>query len=532
MTKLTSLTLATAFFTVSSVLAQAPYEITEDLFNDSNAIVADLGDNGFKFEALTTGINSKYADYGAGLFMDKFISFSARKIGALAKKDPATNEPFTKLYCSDILENYDLARPLLFSSLLNKNENLGSVSFSQDGNTLFFTKNAEGSTQTFQLYKTVMDPNTAGRWMDITPVPFNMEGYSIENPHLSKDGTKLFFSSNMPSSKGGFDIYQVDVKEDGTYGEVTPVAGAVNTEMDEKFPHLSVDQKFLFFSSKGHENAGGFDVFKSRRTQQGYVTIINLGNTINTEQDEIAFVPATELIGYITSNREGGDGNFDIYRITEYVISQEVKGTARDFETGTPLEGVEVSLIDTDGTEVGKAVSDEKGVYSFPISSFEYYTVVSSKEGYLKGSTIFNTDNKTKLYETDVTLKTKPAPIIETAEKSYIQIDNIFFDYNSAAIKSVSTINLNKVVQTMNANPEIKVTLDAHSDFRGNDNYNLELSEQRAAAAMEYLIGKGISRDRLLSKGYGESKPLVNCSPCTEEQHETNRRIEFNIIKD
>ena len=211
--------------------------------------------------------------------------------------------------------------------------------------------------------------------------------------------------------------------------------GAINTENDEKFPHLSVDEKFLFFSSKGHENMGGFDVFKSRRTKKGYVTILNLGNTINTEEDEIAFVPATDRIGYITSNRKGGIGNFDIYRITEYVFEQKVSGRAIDFETGIPLANVEVQLIDTDGTQVGEMITDEKGVFSFPISSFEFYTLVSAKEGFFKGSTIFNTDNKTKEYMADVSLKAEPAPIVITKEKSFIQIENILFDYNSAQIK-------------------------------------------------------------------------------------------------
>lgn len=515
----------TAIFLFTAVsFGQAPFTITE--FSKDN-----VGDNGFKFEALTTGINSKYADYGTGLFKNKFISFSARKIGAISKKDPATNAPFTKLYCSDILEDFDLTRPLLFSSLLNKNENLGSVSFSQDGNTMFFTKNMEGNTTRFQLYRAEMNPERLGEWFKITPMSINSKEYSVENPHLNKAGDVLYFASNMPGSKGGFDIYMAPVKEDGTIGDAVAVAGDINTTSDDKFPHLSVDEKFLFFSSKGHANIGGFDVFKSRRTKKGYVTILNLGNTINTELDEIAFVPATERIGYITSDREGGNGSYDIYRITEYVISQKVSGKAIDFETKTPLANASVQLIDTDGTQVGEMLTNEKGEFSFPISSFEYYTVVSGKEGFLKGSTIFNTDNRTKEYEADVTLKIEPAPIVVTEEKTFIQIENILFDYDSANIKEVSKINLNKVVQTMRSNPEIKVALGAHTDFRGNDNYNLKLSDRRAASAMNYLISKGITKERLTWKGYGEQQPIVDCDPCSDVQHEMNRRIEFIIME-
>ncbi|MDC8005974.1 OmpA family protein [Aureisphaera galaxeae] len=489
-----------------------------------------IGDNGFKFETLTTGINSKYADYGSGLFMDKFISFSARKIGALSRKDPATNEPYTKLYCSDILENYDLTRPLLFSSILNKNENLGTVSFNQEGNVMYFTKNKDGDTQHFEMYRAELNPEKQGEWINITPLPFNSDWYSVENPHLSKDGKTLYFASNMPNSKGGFDIFKVDVKSANEYSEVTPIEGLINTEKDEKFPHLSYDQKFMFFSSKGHDNIGGYDVFKSRRTKKGYVTILNLGNTINTEKDEIAFVPATERIGYITSNKDGGYGNHDIYRITEYVLKQTVSGKALDFETGIPLANAEVKLIDTDGTEVANMITNEKGEFNFPISSFEYYTIVSGKEGFYKGSTIFNTDNRTPQYEADVTLKAIPAPIVVEEEKTYIKIDNILFDYDSARIKEISKITLNKVVATLKENPEVSVALGAHTDFRGNDAYNMHLSDRRAASAVKYLLSKGISKDRLTWKGYGESEPVIDCRPCTEAQHETNRRIEFIIV--
>jgi len=518
------LSLATFCFIFTFSHAQASYEVSE-------FIKDNVGDNGFKFEALTTGINSSYADVGSGLFKNKFISFSARKIGAFGRKDPATNAPFTKLYCSDILAGYDLTRPLLFSSLLNKNENLGSVSFSQNGEIMYFTKNMEGNTKRFQLYRAELNPKRLGEWHNITPMDVNSMEYSVENPHLNKAGDMLYFSSNMPGSKGGFDIYRASVNEDGSLGERMAIAGTINTELDEKFPHLSIDEKFLFFSSKGHANIGGFDVFKSRRTKQGFVTILNLGNTINTELDEIAFVPATERIGYITSDREGGEGSYDIYRITEYVIAQRVSGKAIDYETNIPLANASIQLIDTDGTKVGEMLTNERGEFSFPISSFEYYTVVSNKEGFLTGATIFNTDNRTKEYEADVTLKIEPAPIVVTAEKTFIKIDNILFDYDSANIKELSKFNLNKVVQTMRSQPEIKVALRAHTDFRGNDNYNLQLSDRRAASAMNYLISKGISKERLTWKGYGEQEPVVDCDPCNDLQHELNRRIEFIIME-
>ena len=489
-----------------------------------------IGANGFKFETLHTGINSEYSDYGSGLFRGKFISLSARKVGAIAKKDPLTNEPFTRLYCSDITVDWDLTRPLRFSYLLNKNENLGTATFSEDGNTIYFTKNRKGHTANFHMFKAKMDPERPGKWTNITAMPFNSESYSVENPHLSQDGRILYFASDMPGSVGGFDIYQITVAEDGSFGKVSSVAGKINTAADEKFPHTSMDGKFLFFSSEGHDNIGGFDVFKSRRTKTGYNTIVNLGNTINTESNEIAFIPATDKIGYISTDREGGKGEYDIYRITEYAISQNVQGKAVNFETGIPLTDALVRLVDTDGTVVATALTNTSGEYHFPVTPFEYYTVVANKEGFYSGSVIFNTDNKTPLYNADISLNVVPAEIVVTEEKSYIKIDNIQFDYDSAAIKEISTITLNMVIKTMRENTNMKVSLRAHTDTQGSSAYNLKLSNRRAASVMKYLIDKGIHPERLVSKGYGELEPLVPCTKCTDEEHEINRRIEFVIL--
>ena len=380
-----------------------------------------------------------------------------------------------------------------------------------------------------------MDPDEEGRWMNIAPVSFNDANYSFENPHLSRDGKLLYFAADFPDSKGGFDIYQVRLMEDGTFGNVEPIPGDVNTAADEKFPYTSVDGKFLFFSSTGHNSLGGYDVFKSRRSSdpsEGYKLIINLGNSINGAHDEIAFIPATDRIAYITSDREGGQGRYDIYKVREFTIDQKVRGQAVDFETSIPLANVEVQLIDTDGMEVAKVTSDKYGNYEMPISSLEYYTIIASKDGFQKGITIFNTDNTTPEYEVDVSLRAKPAEIVETEEKSYIKIDNIQFDYDSARIKQVSTITLNKVVRTLKENPEIKVALNAHTDKQGSDRYNLGLSQRRANSAVDYIISRGISQDRIIAKGYGESQPLIDCDTCTEEEHEQNRRIEFIVLEE
>lgn len=500
----------------------------EDIQNTDSA---SIGNNGFKFEAFQTGINSKFADYGIGFYREKFLSFSARKIGAIAKRDPITKQPYTKLYCSEISYEYDLNRPNLFSHILNKNDNLGTLSFSKDGMKLFFTKSKDGDSQTFQMYSAEMNPARDGEFINMKPVSFNNANYSFENPHLSRDGKTLFFASNMPEAIGGFDIFKVAVREDGSFGPIERVEGSVNTVLDEKFPQTSLDGKYLYYSSKGHQTVGGFDVFRSRKAKFGYVATRNLGNTINTPQDEIAYIPATETVGYVSSNRAGGKGSYDIYKLTEFVIDQSVSGLVKDLETGIPLEKATVVLVDSEGVEIATVQTDASGAYTFPIDSFLDYTLLAYKDGFERGATSFSTNtNLTEVFDTTVTLKAEAAEIVETEEKSYIKINNIQFDFNSAAIKPISTITLNTVFETLQNNPEIKVAINAHTDQKGSATYNLRLSDKRAASALAYLTSKGVSADRLISKGYGETQPLLDCKKCSNKQNEANRRIEFVII--
>jgi len=491
------------------------------------------GDNGFRFETVTTGVNTKYSDYGIGFFREKFITFSARKIGAFAKIDPATDEPYTKLYCSDVTYLWDLKRPQLFSHVLNQSENLGTIAFSKDGNKIFYTQSQEGDTNQFDLYTGRMNPNIEGQWIDLKPFPYNDPSYSIENPYLSKDNKTLYFTSDMPEAIGGFDIFQVTVNDDGSFTKPERIEGSVNTARDEKFPQLSPDQELLYFSSNAHDTNGGYDVFRSRKTPYGYVTILNLGKTINSKQDEISYIPVNDSIGYLTSNRTGTEGSYDIFKVTETRFNQFVKGRTLDEETRLPLGGTDVVLLDTYGTEIARTKTGADGTYNFPVDSFLEYTLIAYKDGFERNFTSFDTNSQlVETFETEILMRAEAAEIVVTEEKSYIKIDKIFFDLNKASIREESTITLNTVVRTLKENPEIKVAINAHTDKQGQASYNLSLSDRRAASALRYIVSKGVDSSRVISKGYGETELLVDCDQCTKEQHQLNRRVEFVILTD
>jgi len=527
-----------AFIPATFIYAQNSGPRSEDLnlstgteIKYSPALTGDFDNNGFRYESFNTATNTKYSDFAIGIFREKFITYSANKIGGLSKIDPITNEPYTNLYCSSITTQGDLNRPLLFSGNLNSSDNMGSATFSHDELTIFYTTSTKENSKMFKLYRADMDPEKLGKWIDNVALPFNGEEYSIENPHLSEDGYTLYFSSNMPGSIGGYDIFQVAVNSDGSYGNVIPVKGMVNTKADEKFPHLSIDEKYLYFSSNGHQNIGGFDIFRSRKYKGGYSFVLNLGNTINTKDNEIAYVPASNHSGYYSSNKTGGTGSYDIYAYKEEIVSQKVNGTVRDSETYIPLENILVSLIDADGNQESVQITDAEGQYSFPVEGYENYRIIAARNGFELNTTTFNTNTKlVPVFNTQILLIASAAPIVKNDKGTYLEIENIRFNYNSSRIEPFSMPVLNGIVRTLNENPKLKINIKAHTDSQGIAKYNQDLSESRARTAKNYLVLKGIAKDRMKAIGFGKSQPLVECDPCTEEQHETNRRIEFSVI--
>ena len=529
------LIILTSLFICFSVFAQDSNsdftaEHTENKFyNYKNTV----GTNGYEFTTLDTGINTRFSEFGSGFFKDKFIMVSSKKLGGFAKVDKTTGEGYKNLFCLDINKDGSLKSPLLFSRIINTfDNNEDQITFSPDENTMYFTRSASGTSSIYKLYKVTLEKDSHGNWIDEELLNINVDGYSIENPFVSPNGEKLYFASNIPNGNGGYDIYVSNIKEDGTLDSPVNLGEEVNTEYDDKYPSLSKDGNYLYFSSKGHANIGGFDVFKSKITKYGYRAPRNLGNTINTKYDEVAFFMASKSKGYLTSDKAFGKGKYDIYRFSVKEVSQNIRGVVTDAETKTPLPNTEIILIDEDGEEVSRVTSNKDAIYNLEVSPFESYTIKTNKDGFENQTLEFVSnlgDNYT--YDKDLELTPKEAVIIKVEEKLMITVENIYFDYNKWTIKEESLLALNKILKVLNANPEMKIEINAHTDNRGNDNYNLKLSQKRAASAMVYLIEKGIDAKRLLSKGYGETKPLVDCKTlCTEDNYKANRRIEFIIL--
>ncbi|GAA4799904.1 OmpA family protein [Litoribaculum gwangyangense] len=490
--------------------------------------------NGFDFELLDAGVNSEFSEIGSGFFRNKLIMVSSKKIGGFAKIDRNTGEAFKELFCLDIDRNGALSSPMLFSRILNTNDSEDQLTFSPDQKTVYYTRSKAENSLEFKLYKGILEENSHGNWINNELLSINKDHVSIETPYVNHAGDKLYFSANFPDAIGGFDLYVSDIYADGSLGTPVNLGSSVNTSSDDKYPSLSMDDKYLYFSSKGHENLGGYDLFVSKISKNGYKTPRNLGNTINTSYDEIAYFLAAKDKGYVSSNRPNGKGRYDIYTAVNDEVIQTLEGKILDLETKIKLPNTVVILKDEDGEELAKITTGEDATYKFNVVPFENYILSTHKDGFKDASVDFLANRGVKTtYNKNLELLTTEPVIAKVEDEMRIVLENIYFDFNKYSVKEESTISLNKVVKVLKDNPEMTLAINAHTDNKGKDSYNLNLSNKRAASAVKYLIKNGISKDRLQSKGYGESKPLIDCkNNCSEEDLQANRRVEFVILEE
>ncbi len=491
-----------------------------------------IGTNGFEFQLSDAGVNSKYSEFGSGFFKDKLVLVSSKKIGGLAKIDLNTKEGFKELFCLNVSATGTLSSPQLFSKVLNTKDSEDQLTFSPDEKKVYYTRSNRENSLEYKLYKADLDIENQGEWVNNELLDINKENVSIETPFLNPAGDKLYFSANMPDSYGGFDLYVSTVNPDGTLGTPKNLGNTINTSEDEKYPSFSKDGKYLYFSSKGHENIGGYDLFVSKILSTSYKTPRNLGNTINTPYDEVAYFLATKNKGYVSSNKPQGKGGFDIYTAVFEPVDQTLKGKILDLETQIKLPNTVVILKDEEGNEVSRQLTKEDATYTFDVTPYESYTIATEKDGFKDASFDFIAD---KTYDTsyykDLELLTTAPVIAEVEDELRIVIENIYFDTEKYSIKEESQISLNKIIKVLKEHPEMELAINAHTDNKGRDSYNLKLSDKRAESALKYLLSNGITKDRLQSKGFGETKPLIDCKDdCSEDALQANRRVEFVIL--
>lgn len=501
--------------------------------------------NSGRYEIADAGVNSEYSDYGSALINGNLVFASARDTGGVSKKVfKWTNKSFTNLYSAAVMPAGEMGKPERFSKKINSKFNESSPVFTQDGQTMYFTRNnfLEGKRGNdakkitlLKLYKATLEE---GNWVNVTELPFNSDEYSIAHPALSADGQRLYFASDMPGTLGQSDLFFVQINSDGTFSTPQNLGKAINTEGRETFPFVSADNE-LYFASDGRPGLGGLDVFVSKINDDGsYGDVQNVGAPINGGQDDFAMmIDSKNKNGYFTSNRDGGHGYDDIYRFTEIRklnCEQTLAGDINDSETLTFLGGTKVTLLDSQFKIVKETVADANGKYAFEVDCGQTYYVRAEKDSYETKeakATIGRATGKTEL-ALQLTKRIKPIDVGTDLAKT-LDIPIIYFDLDKSVIRKDAAFELEKVLAVMQQYPEMKIDVRSHTDSRQTQDYNAKLSDKRAKATIAWLIKNGIDTKRLTGKGYGETQLVNHCADgvkCTGAEHQANRRSEFIIV--
>ncbi len=372
---------------------------------------------------------------------------------------------------------------------------------------------------------------------DVTIDNYYNNGIHSES-NLSSNGKVILITLNREDTqnaddKDSRDIYVCFRNDDGSFSEPKNIGATVNTTGDETSPFLAADDKTMFFSSNGWPGYGSSDIFMTKRlddTWMNWSEPKNLGMGINTSDWDAYFnIPASGAYAYmISTNNSVGSG--DVFRIKlppallpEPVVL--VSGVVYDSKTEQPI-GAKVTYTDiTTGVELGIASSDPTdGTYQIVLPLGKQYAFRGEKEAYYPMSEYLDVRELSAYQEITEDLHLTPLEVGQT-----IRINNIFFEFNESELKQESFEELNLLVRILENNPNIKIELGGHTDSKGSDDYNLQLSTSRAASVRTYLSEKGIAADRLISKGYGEGKPVATND--TEEGQALNRRVEFTILE-
>ena len=508
--------------------SKAPSDQRARTFKENPNYLPQLLDKQKSFTVKTLGINSEKSDFGAFLGADNnFYFVSARS--KTKRTDGWNDEPYLDIYKSIYNPDGTFSKPEEVTELNSKWHD-GPVAITSDGNTMYFArdshveKNFEKDKKLntkfgqVNLYKATREN---GKWGNITALPFNSKSYSTSSPSISKDNTTLYFTSDMPGSIGGNDIWSVKINEGGTYTAPENLGARVNTEGSEQFPYITEDN-LLYFASSGKQGLGGLDVFSI--DLKANEAAKNLGKPVNSEKDDFSFTfNTTKNIGFFSSNRAGTD---DIYQ-ADPVCSVEVNIVVSNSKTGARLEGARVAILDDKKNTIETRTTQSNGEVQYIVECNKAYSIQSAKDGFESG--VFSVD-KTKSGKVTIEAALNPIDVIVT--ETAIVLKEINFEYNKSNVTQEGAFELDKLIQVMKNNQAMVILVKAHSDNRGSDKYNLDLSDRRAKSTVQYVISKGISANNISGKGYGESEPKVDCKEmCTEEEHAINRRSEFLIVK-
>jgi len=488
--------------------------------NDSLIItIKNLGEN----------INSPFDEYAPVISADDsmLIFTSKQPIGKIdiTKKQQKMENIYVSYY--DAINKEWTKAKMLISAVNQYGRNNSAIALSNDGQRMLLYK----GTPDGNIYSSILKGVEWSEPIKLS-VPINSDKHE-SSASISPDGRTIYFVSDRKHGIGGKDIWFCNQDRSGQYGKAINMGTTINTTEDEEGVFIHPDGKTLYFSSKGHNSKGGYDVFKSVLINGNWSAPVSMGDAINTKGNDLFFVLSADgKKGYYSSTRNEGLGGKDIYEITfSYPENQNnesrltiFKGVVIDYDTFETLES-DIEITDNDKNEVITSIKSNSvsGKFLMSLPAGKNYGITVKKEGYLFYSENFNIPDSAAFRKID-----KHVPLQKLNIGNKINLKNIFYDYGKSSLRPESIAELTQLLKLINKNPTIIIEIASYTDNEGTEEFNLNLSQLRAQSVVDFLFSAGIGREKLIAKGYGESDPLF--SNDTEEGREINRRTEFKII--
>ncbi len=486
-----------------------------------------------KIENMGKSVNSPYGDYSPVLTADQTtMIFTTRRHQSTGGEILENGKYFEDIYIStNDGKGWSTAESI--GKPINTDGNEASVGISPDGQEILIYKDDNGDGN---IYSTSLNGDV---WSEPIKLNSNINSKHWEpSAFISADGYAMYFTSDRPGGFGGRDIYVSKKDPKGEWGKAMNMGALINTEFDEDAPFIHPDGITLFFSSNGHNTMGGFDVFYSTLSDDGikWQKPVNVGYPINSPDDDVFYVVSTDKTkAYYSSFKEGGLGEKDNYIITFLDQKQAaltlLKGLVKDSYGAVPKDIV-ITVTDNETGEIAGVYrpNSKTGQYLFILTPGKNYNISYEADDFLFYSENREISKKTNYYEIYKAIQLPPITV-----GSKIVLNNIFFDFDKATLRKTSNVELKHILRFLNKYQNLKVEISGYTDSKGTAEYNLNLSNERSTAVVNYLIANNIAKDRLVAKGYGETSPDASNQHANgtdnPEGRQLNRRVELKIIE-
>jgi peptidoglycan-associated lipoprotein len=494
--------------------------------------------------------NSRQSDYGPAWGKNDYkqVIFSSSREGATGNKtSDVTGEYYSDLFKTRVDRKGKWSEPVPLGENVNTEFDEGAPATNEKVNTLYFTSFREDKEGNMTC-KIFVSKKSGIEWGKAEPLTLVADTITVGHPAISPDGLTLLFAADMRGGQGQKDIWKVTrTSKNGTWSTPVNMGTDINTSGNEVFPYIHHDGT-LYFSSDGHSGMGALDIFMATENSDGSWKVENMKYPINSPADDFGIIFEKEKErGYLSSNRKGGKGSDDIYQFSLPPIEFKLTGKVLNQKTEDIIAGANVTLIGSDGTNISKKTEND-GTFTFKLGPNADYRVVVKRGGFLNAKEKESTKGLT-------TSKEFRMDIFMSPDDSRIDLPGIMYDFGKWNLRPESLVALEELVEILNDNPNITIEIGSHTDYRGSDQANLELSAKRAQSVVDFLITYGIDKERLSSKGYGETMPkeidkatakkydflkegdvltpaFIDALPSEEQReicHQINRRTDFGL---